>query len=161
MPSTAQTDRQTRRDRILQLVARHRIHSQAELQELLQRAGIEANQATLSRDLRDLTIVKTRDGYRLPEQPVGAPSDTLVSSLWHAARSWVVRAATAQNLVVVHTPPGGAQPLGLALDRAELGEVVGTIAGDDTVLIVCPTERKAKALQRRLLEQAGEQRSAS
>ncbi|MCK5942317.1 MAG: arginine repressor [Planctomycetes bacterium] len=157
MPTTS-TDRQKRRDRILQLVGRHRIPSQARLQELLQAAGIEANQATLSRDLRDLGIVKARDGYRLPDEAGAAPAETLQSSLWHAVRSWLRSAKAAQNLLVLHTPPGGAQPLGLTLDNAGLPEVVGTVAGDDTVLVVCASDHKARALQRRLLKHADQGR---
>ena len=71
------TDRQIRRDKILQLIARRRVSSQAQLQELLREVGIEANQATLSRDLRDLAIAKTPDGYQLPPGAGGASADTL------------------------------------------------------------------------------------
>lgn len=156
-----QTDRQHRRDKILQLIARHQLTSQAQLQDLLLDAGIEVNQATLSRDLRDLAIVKTQQGYQLPSVAAAAPAETLQSSLWHAVRSWLRAATPAQNLLVLHTPPGGAQALGLALDNAQLAEVVGTIAGDDTVLVICPTDAKARKLQKQLLQRADLQRSAT
>ena len=155
------TDRQIRRDKILELIARRRVTSQAQLQELLRDAGIEANQATLSRDLRDLAVAKTPDGYQLPPGSGGASAETLQTSLWHAARTWLRRAQPAQNLLVLHTPAGGAQALGLALDRSALPEVVGTIAGDDTVLVVCPSEAKARKLQRQLLRHAELQGGAS
>lgn len=161
MPSNTQTDRQQRRDKILQLVARHRITSQAQLQDLLLEANIEVNQATLSRDLRDLLIVKTQHGYQLPGDAAAAPAETLQSSLWHAVRTWLRAATAAQNLLVLHTPPGGAQALGLALDKAGLGEVVGTIAGDDTVLVICPSDAKARRLQKQLLQQADLHRSVT
>ena len=155
------TDRQIRRDKILQLIARRRVSSQAQLQELLREVGIEANQATLSRDLRDLAIAKTPDGYQLPPGTGGASADTLQNSLWHAVRTWLRKAQPAQNLLVLHTPAGGAQALGLALDHAALPEVVGTIAGDDTVLVVCPSEAKARKLQRQLARHAELQGGAS
>ena len=101
MPSSMLTDRQQRRDKILHLVQRHRVTSQAQLQQLLHEAGIEVNQATLSRDLRDLAVVKTHDGYQLPQDAAAAPVETLQSSLWHALNSWLRAATPAQN-----RPPG-------------------------------------------------------
>ena len=138
--------REARRQRIVALLRRQPLSSQAELQRRLARAGIEVNQATLSRDLRDLGVVKGKHGYELPAGPgAGAGQD-----LWLTVRGFLLRATAAQNQVVLRTPPGGAQALGLALDQAELREVVGTIAGDDTVLVICPDPSKAKALAKRL-----------
>lgn len=154
MPPAPQPERQARRDRILELVGRRRIKSQAELQQLLQDADLGANQATISRDLRDLGVVKTRDGYRLPELPNDAPAETVQSNLMYAVRTWLRRATVAQHQLVLRTPPGGAQALAAALDQTAPDEVVGTIAGDDTVLVVCPDARKARSLQKRLLAQA-------
>ncbi|MFK7742666.1 MAG: arginine repressor [Planctomycetota bacterium] len=151
MPTARDTDRQGRRNRIVQLIGRHRIKSQAELQEHLHKAGIDANQATLSRDLRDLAVVKAADGYHLPSNASDAPVQTQQSSLWHACSSWLSKATAAQNLLVLRTPPGGAQPLAYALDQSELADVVGTVAGDDTILVVCPTDKRAKALQKQLM----------
>jgi transcriptional regulator of arginine metabolism len=142
------SDRDGRRQRILHLLERERPKSQAELQERLADAGFDANQATLSRDLRDLGVVKGPDGYELPQGTLSPQSAT--QSLWHAVHTWLVAATAAQNLVVLRTPAGGAQPLGLAIDKAELPGVVGTIAGDDTVLAVCADAQKAKALVRQL-----------
>jgi len=104
---------------------------------------------TLSRDLRDLGVVKGPDGYELPA--AGAAPARAEESVWLAARTWLLGATPAQNLVVLRTPAGGAQPLGLAIDKAELAGVVGTIAGDDTVLAVCADAARAKALARELL----------
>jgi transcriptional regulator of arginine metabolism len=151
MPSrtpTPTTDRDERRQRILHLLERERLKSQAELQDLLAAAGFEVNQATLSRDLRDLGVVKGPDGYELPQGTLSPQSAT--QSLWHAVHTWLVGATAAQNLVVLRTPAGGAQPLGLAIDKAALSGVVGTIAGDDTVLAVRADAQKARSLVRQL-----------
>ena len=141
--------REARRERILAMLEKGRVKSQAELQEQLAVAGFEVNQATLSRDLRDLGVVKGKDGYELPTVPSMAPH-AAHQSLWHAVHTWLLGATAAQNLVVMRTPAGGAQALGLAIDHAELPGVVGTIAGDDTVLAICQNPPKAKALVRRL-----------
>jgi transcriptional regulator of arginine metabolism len=151
MPSrttTPSADRDERRQRILTLLERERVRSQADLQEHLAAAGHDVNQATLSRDLRDLGVVKGKDGYELPRATLSP--QTATQSLWHAVHTWLVAATAAQNLVVLRTPAGGAQPLGLAIDKAALPGVVGTIAGDDTVLAVCADAAKAKALVRQL-----------
>ncbi|HEB51767.1 MAG TPA: ArgR family transcriptional regulator, partial [bacterium] len=108
------------------------------------------------RDLRALGVVKTPDGYRAPD--AAALAEATGPSLPQAVRSWLLSATPAQNLLVLRTPAGGAQPLGLALDRAALPEVVGTVAGDDTVLVVCRSERRARALAKKLTQP---QRSAS
>jgi transcriptional regulator of arginine metabolism len=146
-PTSPTQDRDERRQRILHVLERERVRSQADLQQLLADAGHDVNQATLSRDLRDLGVVKGPDGYELPQAAV---PQTAAQSLWHAVHTWLVSATAAQNLVVLRTPAGGAQPLGLALDKAELPGVVGTIAGDDTVLAVCSDAAKARSLVRQL-----------
>lgn len=146
--TTTQDSRDGRRQRILQLLEHERLRSQAELQERLAAGGHEVNQATLSRDLRDLGVVKGRDGYELPAAP---PAQNAPPQLWQAVHTWLLGATAAQNLVVLRTPAGGAQALGLALDHAALPGLVGTIAGDDTVLAVCADNRKAKALTKQLL----------
>ncbi|MBM4061542.1 MAG: arginine repressor [Planctomycetes bacterium] len=141
--------RGARRERILALLEKGHVKSQAELQRQLARSGHEVNQGTLSRDLRDLGVVKGKDGYELPAVPAMSPQ-TAAQSLWHAVHTWLVGATAAQNLVVLRTPAGGAQPLGIAIDRAGPAGVVGTIAGDDTVLAVCKDARAARALAKRL-----------
>jgi transcriptional regulator of arginine metabolism len=152
MPSTSgTTDRDERRQRILTLLERERPRNQAVLQRRLAEVGHDVNQATLSRDLRDLGVVKGKDGYELPQGPLSAQSAQ--SSLWHAVHTWLLSAAQAQNLVVLRTPAGGAMALGVALDQAALPGVVGTIAGDDTLLAVCTDNPKAKSLLQRLVGQ--------
>ena len=155
-------DRDERRQRILRLLEQERLRNQAELQQRLAAAGFDVNQGTLSRDLRDLGVVKGKDGYELPQAPLSP--QTSQQSLWHAVHTWLLSATEAQNLVVLRTPAGGAQALGVAIDRAELPGVVGTIAGDDTLLAVCSDHRRAKALVRQLgapAKQAGANRSTT
>lgn len=137
-------DRDQRRRRILELVQAGPVQSQAALRELLAREGCGVNQATLSRDLRDLGVVKAPEGYRLSG---AAPA---VDALEQATRQWLLEALPAQNQVVLRTPPGGAQPLALAIDSVRPEGVVGTLAGDDTVLVITPDARTARSLARRL-----------
>ncbi|MCP3917076.1 MAG: arginine repressor [bacterium] len=143
--------RTTRRDRILELLAAGAIPSQAALQNELAQDGIDVNQATLSRDLRALGVAKRPEGYALP---TGGESGNPTGSLRMAARQWLVSTVTAQNQVVLRTPPGGAQPLALALDEAQLERVLGTIAGDDTILVITPDPRAAKRVAKTLAELA-------
>lgn len=139
----------TRRRQIIALLHKRAVRSQAELRELLAGRGVDVNQGTLSRDLRDLGVLKGKDGYALPEVP-GASPENAHRSLWHAVKTWLVDATPAENLVVLHTPAGGANPLGLALDHAGLPEVIGTIAGDDTVLAICRDPKTARGLAKKL-----------
>src|SRR5678815_2526047 len=155
MPSrttTPSSDRDERRQRILHLLERERPRSQGGLRERLAAAGFDVNQATLSRDLRDLGVVKGPDGYELPQTTLSP--HTAHQSLWHAVHTWLVAAVAAQNLAVLRTPAGGAQPLGLAIDKAGLPGIVGTIAGDDTVLAVCADAGRARSFVRQLLGDA-------
>lgn len=153
-PTTATDPREARRHQILNLIEQQSIKSQEALGDALETAGISVNQATLSRDLRDLGVVKGKDGYELPSLLL--PSNPASQSLWHTVNSWVLSATPAQNQLVLRTPPGGAQALALAIDNSDLAEVIGTIGGDDTVLVICANDRKAKALQKKLLPQANQ-----
>ncbi|MCR9243589.1 MAG: ArgR family transcriptional regulator [bacterium] len=153
MPSSSTpTDRTARHRAIVNTLGRHAIHSQADLQDRLAARGIAVNQATLSRDLRALGVRKGGGGYELPATTESASSPNLGLAL----RSWLRTATAAENLIVMHTPAGGAQPLALALDHADLPQLVGTIAGDDTVLAICPTKAMARTLARQLTREAGQ-----
>jgi transcriptional regulator of arginine metabolism len=156
-PSTTTDSRSARRQQILLLIEKHSIKSQAVLSDALEKSGIEVNQATLSRDLRDIGVVKGKNGYELPSTMMSPITEK--HSLWHTVNQWVLSATPALNQLVLRTPPGGAQALGLAIDNADLPEVIGTIAGDDTVLVICANDRKAKALARKL-QPAQNQRNA-
>jgi transcriptional regulator of arginine metabolism len=133
-----------RQGQILRLIKARRIHTQEQLAHALSENGLQATQVTLSRDMRELGLVKTPEGYKQVEQPAGPGIDTMAAEfLWDAV--------AAQNLVVLKTAPGHASSLAIALDHEDWSEVVGTIAGDDTILVVCPDARTAVALQKKLL----------
>jgi transcriptional regulator of arginine metabolism len=137
------TTRAARQARIVELVSRGHVHSQSELLGLLEAEGIETTQATLSRDLDELGAVKLRgaDGgvpvYVIPDD--GSPVRGIEGGTGRLVRllgDLLVSADASGNLAVLRTPPGGAHYLASALDRAALHDVVGTIAGDDTLLVV-------------------------
>ena len=139
--------RVARHQRIVDLLSRHRIHSQPELARLLADDGLVVTQATLSRDLDDLGAVKVRDGdgalvYALPAEggdrtPRPVPDSGAEVRMARLCEELLVSAEHSANLVVLRTPPGAAQFLASAIDRAEPSYVIGTVAGDDTVLLVC------------------------
>ena len=136
--------RAARHARISTLIREKAIRSQTELAELLAGEGVQVTQATLSRDLEELGAVKVRqaDGepaaYFIPED--GTPSlrrtEQAPARLQRLLRELLTSADASGNLVVLRTPPGAAQFLASALDRSGLPEIVGTIAGDDTILVV-------------------------
>jgi transcriptional regulator of arginine metabolism len=132
-----------RHARIVTLIRTRPVRAQTELAELLLADGIQVTQATLSRDLEELGAVKVRgvDGpssYFIPEDgnPALRPSDDSPARLQRLLRELLTGADFSGNLVVLRTPPGAAQFLASALDRSGLPDVVGTIAGDDTILVV-------------------------
>lgn len=143
--------RDERRARIAELVRSRRVHSQLELSELLSRSGIEVNQATLSRDLRDMGLLKGPGGYEFPSaQPLAEADESM--ALYVAVHGWMSSAVAAGNLVVLKTPVGSASPLAIALDQAGWPEIVGTIAGDDTILVVARSAAAARSVVRNLNE---------
>jgi transcriptional regulator of arginine metabolism len=146
--------RDARRSRILEIVRAARVRSQEELRARLAERGIDVNQATLSRDLRDLGLLKGRDGYEIPAS-VSPATDDAGLALVAAARAWLGEARTAQSLVVLKTPPGGASPLAIAIDRARVDGVIGTIAGDDTVFLAAAGPAQARRIVRDLLALRG------
>jgi transcriptional regulator of arginine metabolism len=150
------TRREQRRQAILALVQARPVRNQEELRELLAGEGIEVNQATLSRDLRDMGLVKGPAGYALPPTAPAAADGDGALALVHALREWLRAIDVAQNQVVVKTPVGGAQPLAIAIDRAALPDVVGTLGGDDTILIVSKDGAAARRVRRHLLRLKGE-----
>ncbi len=131
---------------IARLIAGAELHSQHELQRELAAQGIRTTQATLSRDLAELGVLKGAGGYRLQDgapEPSGDALDAL-------ARRLLAGVEQAGNLVVLHTPPGQASALAVQLDRSSMRGVVGTIAGDDCVFVATRTPSNAKELVRRL-----------
>jgi transcriptional regulator of arginine metabolism len=150
--------RAARQHRIEQILERHAVASQGQLVELLAEAGVEATQATVSRDLEEIGAVKVRAAggesiYAVPDLPKDrvAPEEHLRRVLG----DWVVEVTSSANLVVVRTPPGSAHVVASALDRAGLAEVVGTVAGDDTLLVVADERIGGSALADRISSLAG------
>ena len=141
---------------ILDIVQREPIRSQEQLRRRVKGEGFDVTQATLSRDIREIGLVKGgADGaYQAPAQ-AASPANA-VPVLQRALAEYLARVDRVQQLVLLRTGPGQAQLLGVALDRARLSEVVGTIAGDDTILVIAHDARRARALVHRLEELAGE-----
>jgi transcriptional regulator of arginine metabolism len=134
-----------RQGQILKLIRGKRILTQDELAEELRAQGISATQVTLSRDIRDLRLVKTREGYQEMAPEEKGPEFPLL------AAEFVLDVRTAQNLVVLKTAPGHANSVAVALDQEEWPEVVGTIAGDDTILLIAPDRETAEVVQEKLM----------
>ena len=136
---------------ILDLIDRDPFHSQELLRRRLRQRGFDATQATISRDIAELGLVKRAgDGaYQRPGLEASNPG-TALAALERAAAEFLRRVDRVQQLVVIRTGIGQAQPLALALDRAQLPEAVGTIAGDDTILVIARGARAAAALVKRL-----------
>jgi transcriptional regulator of arginine metabolism len=135
-----------RQGQILKIIRGRGIYTQDELARELGQLGIQTTQVTLSRDMRELGLVKTPEGYRqLPTERAGP-------DLREVANEYLLDMRVAQNLVVLRTSPGNASPLAVAVDREELQDVVGTVAGDDTVLVITPDAEKAEEFRKYMLE---------
>jgi len=134
---------------IVELVEREAITSQEQLREKLRERGIDATQATLSRDIRELGLVKRAvDGAyrRVGSETAGAGGETV---LRRAVEEYLRTQETIEQLLVLRTDPGQAQPLAIAIDRARLAEIAGTIGGDDTILVICRSAQDATAIAER------------
>jgi transcriptional regulator of arginine metabolism len=143
-----------RHNAIRELVAHAPVSNQDELRRKLRRRGFEVTQATLSRDIHELRLSKGPGGYSLPNGNgnggATALEDDAPPTVEEMLESFGVRVRQAMNQVVVRTVMGGAQPVAAALDREEWPDVVGTIAGDDTILIICQDQRRASDVEARL-----------
>ena len=139
-----------RQGQILKLISHEQIHTQEEIAQKLARLGVPATQVTLSRDIRELGLAKTTQGY----QQLTAPAPPAGPNLATILNEYLLDIREAQHLLVLKTPPGHASTLAAALDRAAWPELAGTIAGDDTVLAIAPNLRTAARLKRRLLHPA-------
>ena len=138
---------------ILELVGGEGIRNQEQLRSLLRARGYDVTHATLSRDIKDLGLVK-RSADGAYQQPGGEPATPVGAgvALQRALAEYASAVDCVQQLVIVRTGAGQAQPLALAIDRARLSEVVGTLAGDDTILVVSRDVKHARALARQLEE---------
>jgi transcriptional regulator of arginine metabolism len=137
-----------RHGQILKLVRSQPVHTQEDLAKLLRTVAIKATQVTLSRDIRELGLVKTAAGYREIAREPGAHFELLIGDLLRDVKS-------AQNLVVLKTAPGNASPVAVALDNESWPEIVGTIAGDDTILVITPDNTTAQKVVDRLITLIG------
>ena len=135
-----------RQGQILKLIRAKKISTQEELAEELQKQGIAATQVTLSRDLRELRLVKTREGYQeMAPEEIGPQFSIL-------AAEFLKDVLRAQNLIILKTSPGHANSVAVALDGEQWPEILGTIAGDDTILVIAPDVPTAESVQEKLLE---------
>jgi len=153
--------KRARQHRIVEILGRHDIHAQTELAQLLAAAGVAVTQATLSRDLVELGAVKVRTStgalvYAVPGEggdrtPQAGEAAAFEARLARLCQELLVSAEGSANLAILRTPPGAAQYLASAVDHAALAPVMGTIAGDDTVLVVSREADGAPALARLFL----------
>jgi transcriptional regulator of arginine metabolism len=135
-----------RQGQITSIIRQKEIFTQDELARELALLGIQTTQVTLSRDIREMGLVKTADGYR----PL--PSERNGPELADVLDEYMRDVKVAQNLLVVRTSPGNANTLAVALDNEEMDEIVGTIAGDDTVMVIAPDHESAVKLRQTLLD---------
>jgi transcriptional regulator of arginine metabolism len=144
-------DKRTRHSTILELIARHEIASQEKLKNLLAERGWDVAQATLSRDLREMGVVRAagEDGarYMLPQMV----AEEAKPSLGELLPQWFSRIDGVRELLVLHTLPSGAQPIAEALDSQAWPDVLGTIAGENTVLIICRSPEARENVSSRLV----------
>ena len=158
MTAPTRLNKHQRQHLVSKVLAEHTVASQEQLVGYLVAEGCTATQATVSRDLDDLGAIKVRTAggesvYAIPELPKDqiAPADHL-AKVFH---DWVVEVKHSQHLVVINTPPGTANVVGSALDRAGIPEILGTVAGDDTVLVVVEETTPIEQVTRRLKGLAG------
>jgi transcriptional regulator of arginine metabolism len=138
----------SRQNLILDLVQQEPVANQEQLRRLLLRQGFDVTQATLSRDINELALVKTSAGYS------ASHNDSQAEPGFHSAgrlvREFVVEVREAQNLLVIRTAPGSAQPVAAAIDSEGWAEIVGTVGGDDTILVISQNKKNAHRISLRI-----------
>ncbi len=149
-----------RQHRVARILSSQAVTSQARVVELLAAEGVVATQATVSRDLEDLGALKVRTAqgesvYAIPDQTSGRTASAPEDHLRRVMGEWVVEIAHSANIVVLRTPPGSAHVVGSAIDRAGLPSVLGTVAGDDTLLLVVSDRTGGEKVAKRLSALAG------
>ena len=143
-----------RHNAIRELVASATVANQDELRRKLRRRGFDVTQATLSRDIHELRLLKGPGGYALPGGNVATPGaadeEEDEPTLSQMMEQFGMRVQQAMNQVVISTTMGGAQPVARALDYEEWPEIIGTLAGDDTILVICPDAKRAAEVETKL-----------
>jgi len=143
-----------RRGQILELLRTDHVQTQSELRRKLERRGIRVTQATISRDIEELGVIKSREGYRVRDAaPVVAPPQPSLAVL---LKEFVTEVRHASTLVIVKTHPGNAHSVAVALDAEPWPEIAGTIAGDDTIFVATEGPREAARLHKKIQELLGE-----
>ena len=143
--------KQHRHQALLRIVQQQKLATQHDLVRALKGAGFPATQATVSRDIVELGLVKVaRDGQHVYAAPTAVASGGGTERLRKFCEDYPVEGRLAGNLVVLRSPPGTANAMAIALDTSELGEIIGTVAGDDTVFVATSTDRHARSLLTRL-----------
>ena len=145
--------KQQRHSAIRELLIKASVSNQDELRRKLAERGFYVTQATLSRDIHELRLSKGPSGYALPGN--GETDEDSLPAIREVLKSFGLEVRKAQNLLVLVTTTGSAQPVAAGIDYEDWPEVVGTIAGDDTVLIICPNEEQAQLLKARFEEYIG------
>jgi len=141
--------KKARQGRILEIVRKSRVRSQEELSAYLKREEVEVTQSTLSRDIRELGLVKIRGGYQISGEMNPTPPENTVR---RAFEQYVIRSGVSDNIVVLKTSPGNAHSIGVVLDAAQWPEVLGTVAGDDTVFVLLRNRGLGKKVLGRIRE---------
>jgi transcriptional regulator of arginine metabolism len=143
-----------RRNQILDILQAQNVSTQTELRKALAHRGIRVTQATVSRDIEELGLVKTREGYRLPGKPeVSAPPQPSLSVI---LKEFLREVRLASNLVIVRTHPGNAHSVAVALDSTGWPEIVGTVAGDDTIFLATAGAGEAAHVRKRIMDALAE-----
>jgi transcriptional regulator of arginine metabolism len=137
-----------RQNTILELVQQEAIANQEQLRKLLARQGFDVTQATLSRDINELALVKTAAGYSVARGE--QQSEPGYHSAGRLVREFVVEVREAQNLLVIKTAAGSAQPVAAAMDSQGWAEIVGTVGGDDTILVISQSKKNAHRIALRI-----------
>jgi transcriptional regulator of arginine metabolism len=140
--------KKARQGRILEIIRKRLVHSQEELSSLLKREDAEVTQSTLSRDIRELGLVKVRGSYQASGELQSSPPGGEV--LRRAFEQFVIRTGVSGNIVVIRTSPGNAHSVGVVLDAAQWPEILGTVAGDDTIFVLLRSDKLGKKVLGRI-----------
>jgi transcriptional regulator of arginine metabolism len=150
--------KEDRQRAVLQLVATRPVHSQEELVSLLQRQGFDVTQATISRDIKELGLAKVpirENGTEIFKYVVPTAAANYVSRLHRAVAELVTSIEGSVNLIVLRTPPGSAMLVASAVDEASWPEVLGTMGGDDTVLVIVRSAEEMPVVKQRFIDLKG------